>query len=222
MQIFVSLVEKLWLYFIVFNVLVYLYSSFKNKTIKSLNFLTLYLSLICINQLISARLSNLGENNLFLFHVYLIIQFVCLSFFYKSLFNTKQKKLVNVLLVLVMVISLCYYLIWPEDFAYFNLPEILITTIPILAYIMIHFYNSLTSKGDYLLISGGLLVYLSISSIVFLLYALLADDIDNKILGDETTRNVADINLLSYFLLQIVIFLEWKLNISKWTAKKVL
>ena len=221
MKVLLDLIDSIWELLMLINVLLYLYSAYSIKNLRSLNILTVYLALICANQLVSSYLSSIGENNLFLFHVYLTIQFVCLSFFYKSLFTSKQKSVVNLLLVVVLITLLAYYLIWPEDFAYFNLPEILIATIPVLAYIMMHLYNSLSNKGDYLYFSGGLLVYLSISSLVFLLYALLVDDVDNKILSKETSNNIANINVVSYLLLQIVIFIEWKINISKWKAKKV-
>jgi hypothetical protein len=135
------------------------------------------------------------------------------------MFKAKQKLLVNVLLFVMLLLLLVYYFIFPEDFRYFNLPEILITTVPILSYIMIHLYNSLEVKGEYLYISGALLVYLSISSLVFLLYAL---GVKEEVLNKETSSFISNINIVCYVILQIVIFLEWKLNISKWKPKKVL
>ncbi|GEQ85767.1 hypothetical protein ULMS_12750 [Patiriisocius marinistellae] len=221
MQVLLQLIGKLWFILIGFNSVLYLYSAFKIKKNRSLNLLALYLVLIFLNQLVADYVADLTGNNLFLFHVYLIIQFLCLSFFYKSLFNKKQKKVVNLLLVIVLIALIVYYIVWPDDFVYFNLPEILIATIPVLGYIMVHLYNSLTEKGDYLLVSGGLLVYLSISSLIFLLYALFTNNIDKNILSDETAFNISEINRISYLLLHVVIFLEWKFNISKWRRKTV-
>lgn len=220
MQELINFLTDSILYILSVNVILYLYSSIKLHTNKSLNLLTLYLVLIFLNQVVAHFFTVHLNNNLFLFHTYLIIQFVSLSFFYKTLFSKKQKKLVDVLLVIVLAFLIGYYLIWPKDFAWFNLPEILIATIPVLAYIMIHLYNSLTTKGEYLYFSGALLIYLSISTFVFLLYALLTNQGDDKILNVQTVRNIADINAVCYILFQIVLFIEWKVNISKWKVKK--
>ncbi|MGJ8666658.1 MAG: hypothetical protein ACSHW7_09850 [Patiriisocius sp.] len=207
-------------YFVAANILLYGYSAIKLKYNKSLNILTLYLALICLHQLLSSYLSSVKLNNLFLFHSYLIFQFICLSFFYKIMFNKYQKIFVNLIIIIVIGILFIYYGLNAEKFEDFHAPEILIATVPIVAYILVHLYNSLTTDGLYLIFTSGLLIYLSISSLVWILYAVSVEDSRNAILDRETSDNISFINEASYFLFQIVIFLEWKLNISKWKINK--
>ncbi len=213
-------------YIIVLNVLLYGYSAIKLKYISSLKLLALYLFCICVINFWMGYLSSLKENNLFLFHAYLILQFVTLSFFYKSIFNKRQNVAVNFILVFsILALGVNYGFIL-DRFSYFNAPEILITTTPILTYIFIHLYNSLTVKGKYLIFSSGLLMYLTISTLVWILYAVAVAEIDGEvggigiILDKQTSKVLSSINTVGYFLLQIVIFMEWKLNISKWRTSK--
>lgn len=218
MSVIIQYLHDEYFYILGINVALYVFIALKLKNLKHLNLFTFYLFLIYLNQIIASYYTLTEKNNLFLFHIYLLIQFIFLSFFYKSLFTKKQGVYVNILLVIVLLFLSGYYILWPEDFAYFNLPEILITTLPILGYIMLHFYNSLVSEGKYLILSGGLLIYLSISSLIFLLYAI---DINNDVLANETSHNLAEINVVAYMLLQLVLLIEWKLNISKWKIRTV-
>ena len=206
MKIINLLFEYLDILFIIINTLVYIssYKKFSHKITYKL--FTLYLICSVIINIAVVTLASYKEHNLFLSHYYFILQFVILSFFYKALFNSVQKKLVNILLVIVLIIIVILFIINPEIYFKFNTTEVFITCFPIVVYSMIHLYNSLSKPPKYMYINAGILIYLTTSTLIFILGDYLSSS------GSGAVGNIWLINKILYVIYLLLIFTEWWKN----------
>jgi hypothetical protein len=189
---------------------------FKVEADRAFSFLTLYLGLTVIINLTMTFYATHKWNNLFISHFYFISQFVLLSQFYYCLFKKKQKQLVRFLQILVLLIIIINFIIDPAIFFKFSLLEVFVTAITLLVFTIIHLYNSLIEKGTYQYVNAGILIYLSMSTLIFFLGNYLAL---SKDLPEGLSNNIWNINILLVLIYQTFIFLEWKINISKWKTK---
>jgi hypothetical protein len=105
---------------------------------------------------------------------------------------------------------LIYFSISPEKLKNFDLFEILITTIPIIVYTLMHIYNSLTIKQTYAYVNTGILLYVSLSTLVFFLGDFLSNSLEFEEVGKDVFFNVWDINIILLIIFQICISLEAK------------
>lgn len=149
-----------------------------------------------------------GKPNLYLSHFYFGTQFVLLSFFYRVLFvNRLQKILVNIIMVLVLGTLIVKYIIEPNLFYKFNTFEIFACSFPLVVYSIIHLYNSLTRKGVFMFINAGILLYLSISTLIFILGNFIAS-IDKTL-----AQNIWFFNKVLYIIYLLFFLVEWYKNI---------
>lgn len=203
-----NIIDGIGLIILSINSLVFLskVQSFNNK--KSYLLFTGYLIVTLIIQVWSFYLAfDGGRNNLFLSHYYFILQFVLLSFFYESLFQKHQKKYVYTILVIVLSVLAIRFIKMPSIYERFDLLEIFLCSIPLVIYSIVHLYNSLNSSRGYLFINGGILMYLSTSTLIFILGNYLSTlDIN------EGIREIWMINSFLYFVFLILIFIEWFKN----------
>lgn len=186
----------------------YLKSKHKNKALMyfviylTFTFCVLLASIVIVD---IQRKFNFELNNLFLSHFYFIFQFVFLSLFYRELFTIKQKYWVNSTIVLVaLILSIQYFLNW-SLFKKFNLLEILITSFPLVVYSIIHLYNSLGKPGKHMYINAAILIYLSVSTLIFILGNLIIVTVDRSI-----SNNVWLLNKVFYVGYLILILIEWR------------
>ncbi len=146
-------------------------------------------------------------NNLYLSHVYFISQFLLLSLFYHSLFNKKQKRYVVAVILLIFIVLSFQYMINPQLFFHFNIFEIFITSLPIVVYAIIHLYNSLNKTSNYLIINAGILIYITSSTLIFILGNFLAiADMNSAV------RNIYLINKVLYVVYLTLILIQWKIS----------
>jgi hypothetical protein len=148
-------------------------------------------------------------NNLFLSHLYFISQFILLSLFYGRLFTRAQQLVTHIVGIIVLIIIGMHYVMDPSQWHTFSLLEVFLTSFPLVIYSIIHLYNSLNKKGAYLYINAGILVYLSSSTLIFFLgnYQIGLDE--------STVSNMWFMNKVLYLIYLILIFFEWKYNISQ-------
>jgi hypothetical protein len=179
-------------------------------TTKEFKIFTIYLVVVAIIDLICSYYAIQKWNNLFMSHFYFISQFVLLSIFYHVLLSKKQRIFVKVLLFFVSLMLLIYFSISPEKLKNFDLFEILITTIPIIVYTLMHIYNSLTIKQTYAYVNTGILLYVSLSTLVFFLGDFLSNSLEFEEVGKDVFFNVWDINIILLIIFQICISLEAK------------
>ncbi|SDR83472.1 hypothetical protein SAMN04515667_0791 [Formosa sp. Hel1_31_208] len=206
MKQFDDLLQYLGLFLIVLNALLYTRSYIIVKKNVALLFLSLYLFVSGIVMVFSSILAYNSEPNLHLSHIYFIAQFVFLSLFFGSLFNSKQKKWVTLILIFVLTVLICQYIQNPELIYKFNLFEIFITSFPIIIYSIIHLYNSLSKNGEYMLVNSGILVYLTTSTLIFILGNYLAE------FRNDLITKIWIINKLLYVLYLVLILIEWKIK----------
>ena len=196
-------------YIILFISLVLFIKGFANKG-KAYIIFTWYLGLVFSVQIISNILMRLRIHNLFLSHIYFIGQFVLLSFFYQNLLKEKrQKKIVNLCLIIGLLAIGIQYAVDPMVFYKFNMFEIFVTSFIVIIYAVMHFYNMLNDKKEYYYINIGILSYLSGSTILFFVGNLTAE-LSPKISLLTWTLNA--FLLIVYYLL---IVYDWIKNFSK-------
>jgi len=192
---------------LLFNFIVFLTSYKRHKHNKSYAFFTLYLLVTLIIQVWSFYLAHQSSNNLFLSHAYFISQFVLLSLFYREMFPKLQKKYVVVVLVSVLTFLLIRFSINPKLLYGFDLVEVFICSLPLVVYAFMHLYNSLNEPKAFLYINGGILVFLSASTLIFILgNYLTAQNINDAI------RGIWMVNAILYLVFLILIFIEWFKN----------
>ena len=195
-------------------VLLYASVGFKKSTPKSILYITLYLCGYSVINIIVSVYSAYGWNNHYLSHLYFIMQFVFLSLFYKSLFTKFQKKIVTITFIIIMIILLVQYIVYPNMLVQLNPLEVLITCSPLVTYSIIHLYNSLTAKAKYIYINAGVLFYISISTLIFILFRYLNSS--DLIFIRKPILTVNKLLIVCYLVLFII---EYKKSIWKFKLK---
>ncbi|GAA6772588.1 hypothetical protein [Flavobacterium sp. GSB-24] len=153
-------------------------------------------------------------NNLFLVNTFFIGQMIFLGLFYYSILKIKiQKQFVKVSLIVALLVLTIQFVNDPQEFLKFNLFEITLTSLLIVVFALLHFYNMLTENKTYYYASMGIIIYLLSSTVLF-------------IIGNLTSTLNNDVKYLSWMFnafLNIVYYLfimyEWKVSFSR---KKVL
>lgn len=174
-------------------VILYLYS--KHNTIqgfkRQFKILYWYFIVQSLILMVSTALPYFKIGNLFVSHFYFILQFIFLSLFYKSLFSLRQKQFVNALLVVILPVIGVHFYFNPDKIWTFNVLEIFLTSIPLVIYSIMHLFNSLTQKKVFLYVNVAILMYLSSSTLIFIL---------GEILTSMTRTMVLDIWMINKFL----------------------
>jgi len=200
-------------YFILFiNSILYFKTNFYQK--ECLKVFSSYLFLMSIIQIISFVLWKLFITNLFLSHFYFVLQFILLSLFYnKILEKPLQKKRVLVIMKINLVLIFITYLIEPSLFYQFNIYEIILTSVPLVYYSLLYFFNSLSKKINYLYINLSVLFYVLLSMLIFV-------SGNNIIILPDFINDITWVlNSIFYIIFQLLIFYEWYKNLRH---KKVL
>lgn len=196
--------QYIGLILIIINAILYTKSYILKKKDVALLLLSLYLCTSAFIMIMVEIIANKGGNNLYLSHIYFISQFILLSLFYKTLFNSKQSKIVTGTLLIVLVFLTVQYIKKPYLIDQFNLFEIFITSLPIIVYSIIHLYNSLSKKGKFMFLNSGVLIYITTSTLIFILGNYLSGSYNNNI------TSIWLINKILYIVYLILILVEWK------------
>ncbi|MDQ1167228.1 hypothetical protein [Flavobacterium sp. SORGH_AS_0622] len=194
------------------NLILYAYSFFRKE--KANVFFVSYLAFAFLMQISMETLFHLKMNNLFLVNTFFIGQMIFLGLFYYSILKIKiQKQFVKVSLIVALLVLTIQFVNDPQEFLKFNLFEITLTSLLIVVFALLHFYNMLTENKTYYYASMGIIIYLLSSTVLF-------------IIGNLTSTLNNDVKYLSWMFnafLNIVYYLfimyEWKVSFSR---KKVL
>nr|WP_294789242.1 hypothetical protein [uncultured Flavobacterium sp.] len=149
-------------------------------------------------------------NNLFLVNVFFTGQMILLGLFYHSILKVKvQKQFVKVSLILALCLLIIQFINMPDEFLKFNLFGITLTSLLIVVFALLHFYNMLTENKTYYYTSMGVIIYLLSSTVLF-------------IIGNLTSNLSNDVKYLSWMVnafLNVVYYLfimyEWKVSFSR-------
>lgn len=194
---------------------IYLKHAINNKIKEnSLKIITYYICIYFIVDTVSRVFVFNNWKNHIVSHFYFIPQFILLSLFYKSLFNSIQKKIVTFFILLVLSILTIQYIINPKLFTQLNNFEITLTCCVLVVFPIIHLFNSLTKKGRFMYINAGVLFYISFSTLFFILLKLIAFNEDLETLY----RPLATINEIFIVLYMIAFLIEYRKNI--WIQNK--
>lgn len=215
MEIVNDVIEKLSDILLFLNVALYSYTYFKKNRSKAVKYLAIYLTLSFCFSIASdlilyiQRQFNIERNNLFLTHYYFIFQFIFLSLFYSQLFTKRQKKHQIIISVLVFLILLIQYSTNVGLYYKFNLLEILICLFPLIIYSVFHLYNALSKTGKFMYINAGILAYLSISTLIYILGNFI------NIVDQSLSSSIWFLNRVFYLGYLILFIIEWKKSLWK-------
>ena len=214
-KILKEVIENAGVVILFINIIVFLMTFKFHKKKKTYLIFTAYLIVTFVIQACSFYLAyDGGRDNLFLSHYYFILQFILLSFFYECLFVKHQKKYVFATLIIILIILTVRFVNEPSRYFKFDLVEIFICSLPIVIYSMVYLYNSLNMSKGFLYINAGILIYLSASTLIFILGNYLStQDINTGI------REIWMINDVLYLFFLILIFIEWFKNYRPIKAK---
>ncbi|WP_240475214.1 hypothetical protein [Flavobacterium reichenbachii] len=149
----------------------------------------------------------MGKNNLFFTNVYFIGQMVVLGLFYYSILKSEsQKKFVLWSLSLALLVLIIQYIFDHTQFLKFNLLEITITSLLVVIFGLLHFYNMLTDKKEYYYFTIGVVFYLLTSTVLFL--------VGNLTIGLTEELKLMSWRLNAFFIIiyYLIILLEWKVS----------
>ena len=149
------------------NLILYSYSFFRKE--KANVFFVSYLAFSFLLQIYMEIIYFLRGNNLLAINIFFVGQMILLGLFYNSLMHIKSQKLfVKTSLIIALMVLGVQFIMDPNQFFKFNLFEISLTSLLIVVFALIHFYNMLTDNKEYYYISIGIVFYLLTSTVLFL------------------------------------------------------
>lgn len=168
-------------------------------------YVAIYLIILFIVELFCNVLGYLKPGaNFFLSHFYFNAQFILLSaVFYRLFTNQKLKKLVVANYIIITLIIVGMYVYNNDSFWHFNLFEIAATSLLLIVYAFIHFYNTLGEKKRYFYLTIGMVLYVLCSSLIFLFGNYELVFIKNPYI------DIWILNTVFYIIYQVLIFTEW-------------
>jgi len=174
------------------NLVLYSYSFFRKG--KANVFFVSYLAFSFLMQLSMELMYIFRMNNLFVVNIFFIGQMILLGLFYNSLMKLKSQKIfVKTSLIIALSLLTAQYVLDPGEFLKFNLFEIILTSLLIVVYALMHFYNMLTESKQYYYVSVGVICYLLASTVLFLI-------------GNLSLELSNDLKYLSWMLNALLVF----------------
>ena len=151
------------------------------------------------------------NENFFLSHYYFVIQFIMLSLFFHQVFKNKLlKKIAHINLAIVLLILSFQYYKTPSLYWKFNNFEIGVTSILLIFYSIVYFYENLKESYKYHFFCFGLTFYLMSSCLIF-----LSGNTQLVFMNEPVYLDIWIFNSLFFILFQILIYKEWKFLVKK-------
>ncbi|MEO7978641.1 hypothetical protein [Flavobacterium sp.] len=193
-------------YFIlIINLILYSFSFFRKE--KANGFFVGYLTFAFIMQFIMEVMYYLHMNNLYAVNIFFVGQMIFLGLFYESVLkNKKQKRFVKYSIIAVIFILFFQFVIDYKEFLKFNLLGITITSLIIVVFALLHFYNMLTDEKEYYYLNIGVLFYLFSSTVLYLVGNLTSG------LSDDVKYLTWTLNALLIVVYYFFILFEWKIR----------
>lgn len=149
-------------------------------------------------------------NNLFAVNIFFIGQMILLGLFYNSLLHIKsQKMFIKISLLITLLILTGQFIMDSQEFLKFNLFEITLTSLLIVIFALLHFYNMLTEVKKYYYVSVGLICYLLASTVLFLIGNLSLG------LSNDVKYLTWMLNAFLILIYQFFILYDWIKSFSK-------
>ena len=151
--------------------------------------------------------------NLFAVNIFFIGQMILLGLFYNSLFHIKsQKILIKISLAIALLSLIIEFILDSSEFLKFNLFEITLTSLIIVVFALIHFYNMLTETKQFYYVSIGVVFYLLTSTVLFLI-GNLSSELSNDLKYVTWVFNAFLVLVYQFFILY-----DWIKSFSKRAA----
>lgn len=182
------------------------FKSYRKKTV-AFKIIAFYLLYILAIQLRMNYLFSLKESNLHLTHFYFIGQFLFLSFFFILEFKNKLlSKIIRIYLFMALFsLGVCYF-VYPEFLTEHNIFEVVVTSIPLIAYSLIFLVKRIDSDNKkFLFFNSGLFLYITCSTLIFVAGSLKSD----------IKIYIWLFNAILYLIYQILVSIEWYKNFRK-------
>jgi len=190
------------------NLILYTYSFFRKE--KANIFFVSYLVFAFLMQFSMELLYHLKVNNLFVVNIFFIGQMILLGLFYNSLFYLKGQKLfLKISLLIVLLFLIVEFVMDSSQFLKFNLFEITLTSLFIVVFALIHFYNMLSETKKYYYVNFGLIFYFMTSTVLFLIGNLSLG------LGSDVKYLTWKLNAFLFLVYEFIILYEWKVSFYK-------
>ncbi|KQB42965.1 hypothetical protein RC62_3128 [Flavobacterium aquidurense] len=187
------------------NLILYTFSFFHQE--KANVFFMVYLVFIFIIQFIMEIMYYLHMNNLFAINLFFVGQMIFLGLFYESILKTKKQKFfVKLVITSILLVLFVQYFIEPDQFLKFNLFEITLTSLSIVVFALLHFYNMLSDKKEYYYYTIGVVFYLLTSTVLYLVGNLTSN------LGDDLKYLSWRLNAFLILMYYLFILYEWKVS----------
>jgi len=139
--------------------------------------------------------------NLFAVNIFFIGQMILLGLFYNSLFHIKsQKILIKISLAIALLSLIIEFILDSSEFLKFNLFEITLTSLIIVVFALIHFYNMLTETKQFYYVSIGVVFYLLTSTVLFLI-GNLSSELSNDLKYVTWVFNAFLVLVYQFFIL---------------------
>ncbi|MFH6949402.1 hypothetical protein ACHRV6_12985 [Flavobacterium sp. FlaQc-51] len=146
-------------------------------------------------------------NNLFAINLFFVGQMVFLGLFYESILKTKKQKFFVKFVITSILLVLCIqYFIDPDQFLKFNLFEITLTSLSIVVFALLHFYNMLSDKKEYYYYTIGVVFYLLTSTVLYLVGNLTSN------LSNDLKYLSWRVNAFLIIMYYLFILYEWKVS----------
>ncbi|MBX2828308.1 MAG: hypothetical protein KTR22_09100 [Flavobacteriaceae bacterium] len=145
------------------------------------------------------------QNNLYFFVYFLFSQFILLSLFHYYLLKLKWIKYVLIGISLLLVVQ---YMMTPKLYFQYNPLGIFVTQSILLLYGILFLYRSLNEKLPFQIANIGLLLFLAMSTLIFVSGNLVFD----LSIPDDFIRLLRHMNSVVYSIFQILLFVEWWKN----------
>lgn len=184
------------------NLILYSYSFFRKGKVNI--FFVSYLAFAFLMQISMEIMYMLRMNNQFFINIFFAGQMVLLGLFYNSLFHIKSQKIfIKATLFISLLILGIQLVIDSSGFLKINLFETVLSSLLLVVYALIHFYNMLTDSKKYYYVSFGFVMYLLSSTVLFLVGNLSSE------LSNDVKFLTWMLNAFLVLILQFFILYEW-------------
>lgn len=184
------------------NLILYTSSFFRKE--KANVFFVSYLAFSFVMQFSMELIYFLHMSNLVVVNIFVIGQMLFLGLFYYSILKLKiQKLLVKIGLLFTLLILGIQFYIYPELFFKFNLFEITITSLMIVVFALLHFYNILTENRTYYYVTIAVILFMLGSTILYLVGNLTLT------LSENVKYLSWKLNAFLFIIYHLLILYEW-------------
>lgn len=184
------------------NLILYTSSFFRKE--KANVFFVSYLAFSFVMQFSMELIYFLHMSNLVVVNIFVIGQMLFLGLFYYSILKLKiQKLLVKIGLLFTLLILGIQFYIYPELFFKFNLFEITITSLMIVVFALLHFYNMLTENRTYYYVTIAVILFMLGSTILYLVGNLTLT------LSENVKYLSWKLNAFLFIIYHLLILYEW-------------